>query len=74
MVVVHLRATGDAPILKQSNFKVGEIISRFEKKGFYLKEPEEEVDSAENNEFFSIAEKHVQKQFQNSLSQTEISR
>jgi hypothetical protein len=22
MVVVHLRATGDAPILKQSNFKV----------------------------------------------------
>ncbi|WJX67759.1 hypothetical protein P8452_52198 [Trifolium repens] len=31
------RATSDAPILKQSNFKVGEIISRFEKKGFYLK-------------------------------------
>ncbi|KAK2428218.1 putative 12-oxophytodienoate reductase [Trifolium repens] len=37
MVVVHLTTTGDAPILKQSNFKVGEIISRFEKKGFYLK-------------------------------------
>jgi hypothetical protein len=27
-------------------------------------EQEEEVDSAENNEFFSVAEKHVQKQFQ----------
>ncbi|KAK2457593.1 transcriptional corepressor LEUNIG [Trifolium repens] len=37
MVVVHLRATGDVPILKQSKFKVGEIISRFENKGFYLK-------------------------------------
>ncbi|WJX72717.1 hypothetical protein P8452_56563 [Trifolium repens] len=36
MVVVHLRATGDVPILKQSKFKVGEIISRFEKKGFGL--------------------------------------
>ncbi|WJX72246.1 hypothetical protein P8452_56142 [Trifolium repens] len=60
---------------------VGEIISRFEKKGFHLKvaiagedrwvcftEQEEEVDSAENNEFFSTDEKHVQEQFQSQPS------
>ncbi|WJX77510.1 hypothetical protein P8452_60811 [Trifolium repens] len=50
MVVVHLRATGDVPILKQSKFKVGEIISRFEKKGFYLKVRRRHNFFAESNE------------------------
>lgn len=46
-MVVHLRATGDAPILKQAKFKVNDILTESIMLliSFYLSTREEQVDA-----------------------------